>query len=399
MGRTEESPFYGEGGSSSPEAGRALLEDWLARATRRVEVRRGDILEGTVVSVSPTEILIDIGCKVDGVVSARELEQMSPEDLAEIRVGDRVPVYVLNPEDRAGNIVLSLSRARSLYDWRQAEELFKSQKVFDGRVSGCNKGGLIVNIGRLRGFVPASQLTPGMYEAPEAGQDDENRWQHLIGQSLKLKVIELDRERNRLILSERAAARECRQDAKQRLLNELQVGQARKGVVTSLCDFGAFVDLGGADGLVHLSELSWSRVEHPSEVLHEGQEVEVYVLEVDRERQRIGLSLRRLSPEPWEAIVSQFAVGQIVEGKITKIVKFGAFAQIGDQVEGLIHISELADGRVNHPHEVVKEGDVLPLKIIRIDMERRRIGLSLKQARQEVDFDWREELANNPDTE
>jgi small subunit ribosomal protein S1 len=208
-------------------------------------------------------------------------------------------------------------------------------------------------------------------------------------------VIELDRNRNRLILSERAALRDWRQSAKQRLLDQLQVGAVCRGVVTSLCDFGAFVDLGGADGLVHLSELSWERVSHPREVLQEGQEVEVYILDVDRDKQRIGLSLRRLMPQPWEAAASQLAVGQIVEATITKIVNFGAFARIADSVEGLIHISELSDARINLPHEVVREGDVVSLKVIRIDPERRRIGLSLKQAREGVDLDWLAELAQS----
>jgi len=394
MGHTEESSFYDEEGTySSGGAGHNLMMNWLEASDRMGEVRRGDLIEGTIVSISPTEILVDVNCKADGIVSGRELERLSPEELAELAVGDRIPVFVVSPEDRDGNIVLSLSRAHSQRDWRRAQELFDSEAIFEERVSGCNKGGVIVNIGRLRGFVPASQLTPGTYENSKlaAGKDDDHRWEHLIGDTLKLKVIELDRNRNRLILSEKAAAREWRQSARDKLLSQLRVGSVCKGVITTLCDFGAFVDLGGADGLIHLSELSWGRVEHPRDVVEEGQEVEVYVLDIDQEKQRIGLSLRRLLSEPWEEVVKTLSIGQVVEGVITKIVPFGAFAQIGDHVEGLIHISELADGRVNHPHEVVKEGDVVPLKIIRIDAERRRVGLSLKQAREDADFDWREE--------
>ena len=392
MGRSGETSFYDEPSHVSSTAHHSLMEEWLQRAGNVVEVQRGDVLEGTIVSISPTEILVDIGCKSDGVVSGRELERMTPEEIAEFCVGDCIPVYVIQPEDRDGNVLLSISRARAQRDWRRAQELYQSGEVFRGQVSDCNKGGVIVNVGRLRGFVPASQLSPEMYQGADADRDDDNRWRHLLGEELTVKVIEIDRNRNRLILSERAATREHRQAAKQKLLEELQVGETRRGVITSICEFGAFVDLGGADGLIHLSELSWSRVEDPSEIVRVGQEVEVYVLDVDRERQRIGLSLRRLTPEPWEEVVDTLAVGQIVEGTITKIVNFGAFARIGEHVEGLIHISELAEERVNHAHEVVKEGDRVRLKIIRIDSERRRIGLSRKQAIDDVDFDWREEL-------
>jgi small subunit ribosomal protein S1 len=398
MRQTEQSSFIGKGAQSSSVVGVSSMEEWLKSNTDVVAVQRGDILEGTIVSASPTEILIDVGCKADGVVSGRELERITPEELAELHPGDSVAVFVILPEDRDGNIILSLSRAHSLRDWRRAEELFESQEVFDGYISDCNKGGVIVNVGRLRGFVPASQLTPELHErvVVSGPQEDGAQWRYLIGHDLKVKVIEVDRNRNRLILSERAATRDWRQSAKQKLLSQLQVGETRAGVVTSLCDFGAFVDLGGADGLVHLSEISWERVTHPREVLQEGQRVEVYVLEVDQEKQRIGLSLRRLMSQPWEDIAARFVVGQVVEGTITKVVNFGAFARIGDNVEGLIHISELADARINHPHEVVHEGDAVPLKIIRIDAERRRIGLSLKQAREDVVLDWREELASRP---
>jgi len=394
MQYTEDASFYSDGDRPSPAIDQHLMEEWLDRAGNIVTARRGDVLDGTIVSVSPAEILIDIGCKADGLVSGRELERMAPEEFAEICVGDCIPVFVVNPEDRDGNVVLSINRARAQRDWRTAQKLFESEEVFEGNVSGCNKGGVIVNVGRLRGFVPASQLTPGVYRYVNdtASRDDDSRWEQLIGHKLKLKVIEIDRNRNRLILSERAAARESRQETKQKLLEELQVGETRSGVVASICHFGAFVDLGGADGLVHLSEISWNRVEHPKDVLTVGQEVEVYILDVDCEKERIGLSIRRLAPEPWDDVANNFVVGQIVDGTVTKVVSFGAFARIGECVEGLIHISELSETRLNHPHEVVKEGDVVPLKIIRIDTDQRRIGLSLIQARDEVEFDWQEEL-------
>ncbi len=387
------SEAMGKGANSATEAGPNPMQEWLQSVDQVAALKRGDILEGAIVSISPNEILVDIGCKADGIVTGRELERMTSAELQSLRVGETIPVYVLEPEDQDGNVGLSLTRARIWRDWQRAEELFSTQETFEGRVSDCNRGGVIVNIGGLRGFVPASQILTDLHERRSTPASDETRqWDHLLNHTLKMKVIELDRERNRLILSERAAARDWRQTAKQKLLDNLQEGAICHGVVASLCDFGAFVDLGGADGLIHLSELSWDRVTHPRDVLREGQEVDVYVVEIDREKQRIGLSLRRLTAQPWEVCVANLTVGQVVQGCITKIVSFGAFARIGDGIEGLIHISELSDGHINHPHEVIKEGEAVPLKVIRIDSERRRVGLSLKQAREDTAFDWRQEL-------
>ena len=300
---------------------------------------------------------------------------------------------VIQPEDRDGNVVISLQRAQQEQDWRQADELLKSQDVFDGVVTGYNRGGLIVKVGKVRGFVPASQLS-GRWQAQQDNDGDpEERWAKLVGQKMRLKVVELDRLRNRLILSERAAAKDFRQGQKDRLLSELKKGDVLTGIVTSLAAFGAFVDLGGADGLIHLSEIAWHRVEHPAEVLHVGQEVQVYILGVDEEKKRIALSLRRLTPEPWSVIDQTYTLGQIVIARITKLTNFGAFAKVDDSIEGLIHISELADYRIGHPKEVVQEGDEVHVRVIRIDPERRRIGLSLRQAAEEayVEVDWQEE--------
>jgi small subunit ribosomal protein S1 len=376
-GRTAES----EVGSMHPMA--TLLEE--TGSLRSFE--KGQILEGTVVYISPDEILIDVGAKSEGIVTGRDINRLGPEFLAELKVGDQVLAYVIAPEDKNGNILLSLAKAQVEKDWREAERLFKAQEIFEGTVAGYNKGGLIVRLGRVRGFVPSSQLLASEDEEGSA----EERKAKLVGKTIQLKVIELDRERNRLILSERAAMRDWRRQQKDKLLEELSEGDIRKGVVSSLCDFGAFVDLGDADGLVHLSEISWRRVTHPSEVLKPGQEVEVYVLNVDRERKRIGLSLKRLVPDPWSLIDEQYEVGQLVEGTITKLVKFGAFARLKDtDVEGLIHVSELADEHIAHPKEVVKEGDVLTLRIIKIDTTRRRMGLSLKRvaSAEYVEQDW-----------
>jgi small subunit ribosomal protein S1 len=380
------------------DAGNTDLESLLQEGYGFTPLKRGDVREGVIVSKSSSEIMIDLSGKTEGIVSGRELERMPKEMLSSIKVGDEVLAYVVNPEDKNGNIILSLTRAQMEKDWREAEQLFESQEMFPSQVAGYNKGGLIVRLGRVRGFVPASQLDTSRH--PRLGQSSltpEERWGHLVGETLQLKVIEIDRDRNRLILSERAAMREWKKLQKEKLLADLTEGEVREGRVISLADFGAFVDLGGADGLIHLSELSWKRVNHPREVLRVGEEVTVYVLNVDRDRKRIGLSLKRLQPDPWSLVDDKYNVDQLVEGVITKLAKFGAFACIvGDEeIEGLIHISELSEDHIEHPKEVVQEGQVVTLRIIRIDSDQRRMGLSLKRVDQAeyADLDWQAELA------
>jgi small subunit ribosomal protein S1 len=348
-------------------------------------LKYGDIVAGTVVRVDPREILIDIGAKSEGFVDQSELEGMSSDAIKKIQVGDRLLVCVVHTEDQEGNVVLSLTRAEMEQDWRDAEELLKSDQVFEAQVAGFNKGGLIVRVGKVRGFVPATQLESTFRRKPEAtpGESGESDLAALVGKKLHLKVIELDRERNRLILSERAASREMRKGQKDRLLTELKEGEIRTGTVTSVADFGVFVALGGVDGMVHLSELSWTKINHPGDLVKVGDQVKVLVLSVDRERERIALSLKRLQPEPWTTVEERYKVGQLVTGKITKLASFGAFARLDDNIEGLVHISELADRRIQHPKEVVKEGDTVTLRVIRIDAARRRLGLSLKRATEE----------------
>jgi small subunit ribosomal protein S1 len=380
MQEDEGAPLLAEEGRGSKvqsDVGPAHPMTTLLEETYRVkQLKKGEILEGTIVHISPEEVLVDVGSKSEGLVTARELERLDPESRSELQVGEQILAYVLVPEDKNGNILLSLTRAQIEKDWREAQRLYETQEIFEGSVAGYNKGGLIVRLGQVRGFVPTSQL------ALSAGVpvSVEERKASLVGSAIQVKVIELDRARNRLILSERSAVRDWRRKQKEKLLAELNAGDVRVGVVSSLCDFGAFVDLGDADGLVHLSEISWRRVTHPSEVLSVGQEVDVYVLNVDRERKRIGLSVKRLTPDPWTVIDEQYRMGQLVEGTITKLVKFGAFARLADSdVEGLIHVSELSDEHINHPKEAVQEGDVLALRIIKIDSARRRMGLSLKR--------------------
>jgi small subunit ribosomal protein S1 len=357
---------------------------------------RGDILEGKVVRISPEEVLIDVGRKYEGIISGRELESMGPAALAEIQIGAEVLTYVVNPEDKNGRIVLSLRQAELEKEWRSLEKLFNTGEIFEGTVTGYNKGGLIVQLGQVRGFVPTSQLVPPSRGDKERTLTREERRAKMVGQQLWLKIIELDRQRNRLILSERAANRIWRREQKEQLLASLKEGDICRGRVSTLCDFGAFVDLGGADGLIHLSEISWGRVSHSREVLQVGDEVDVYVMNVNREKRRIGLSLKRLQPDPWSQVEEKYSEGQLVEGTITKLTEFGAFARLkGDDIEGLVHISELSNDRVAHPKEVVKEGDTLTLRIIRLDPRRRRMGLSLKSvAKAEyADLDWRVERA------
>ncbi len=352
-------------------------------------VKYGDIVAGTIVRVEPREILIDIGAKSEGVVDAKEMESMSGDALKKFQVGDRVLAFVLRPENRDGNVVLSLARAQLERDWRDAEELLKSEQIFEAQVAGFNKGGLIVRVGKVRGFVPATQLESNFRKkgepSAETGEPAEPGLDlsAFVGKKIKLKIIELDRARNRLILSERAAMRDWRKEQKEKLLTELKEGDIRSGVVTSVTDFGAFVSLGGVDGLIHLSELSWAKINHPRDLLKVGEKVDVKVLNVERERQRIALSLKRMQAEPWTTVEERYQVGQLVNGTITKLASFGAFARLDDNIEGLIHISELSDRRIQHPKEVVKEGDTLTLRVIRIDAARRRLGLSLKRVADE----------------
>jgi len=371
------------------------MSDFLEQDYSSPVPKQGETIEGIIVSKTPTEVIVDIGCKSEGVVPGRDLERLDAEFRRNLKVGDKVYVTVVRTQDAVGNIVLSLSRAMLESDWKRAQALLESQEAFDGKVSGANRGGLIVHVGRVRGFVPASQVASVRLSRNADDAEREKALGELVGRTIPVKVIELDRRRNRLILSERAALRERRQERKERLLSELKEGDVRRGVVSSLCDFGAFIDLGGADGLVHLSELSWSRVTHPSQVLKVGDEVDVYVLGVDAQRRRIALSIKRLKPEPWSEVEKRYHIGQIVRGRITNITEFGAFARLDEDIEGLIHISELSEQHINHPSEVVHEGQELDLRVIRIDAAKQRLGLSLRRVTEEQyeDFDW--EAAEN----
>jgi len=329
----------------------------------------GDIIDGVVVRVDPDEVLVDVGSKSEGVISSRELgtrEAGTPD----LHSGDHIKVFVLQPENEDGNVVLSLRRARAESVWIKAQDQQASGEMMDAEVREQNKGGLIVNILGLRGFLPTSQVS----------RTYSSNLQELVGQRIGVKILEVNRKRNRLIVSQKAAFDEDRARQRGELFEKLKIGDEIQGKVSGLTTYGAFVNLGAADGLIHISELSWDRVANVGDVLQVGQDVQVKVIKLDPETSRISLSLRQLGQDPWDHIEKRFPPGAIVEGEVTKIKKYGAFLQIGDGIEGLLHISELAWEHVEHTEDVVQVGQKLKVRVLQADRSRRRISLSLKQA-------------------
>lgn len=358
--------------------GASLMEQFLSDPSHDYKtLKYGDVMEGIIMHVDRDELLVDIGSKAEGIIPAKEYASLSNEEKDKLQVGDTLLVFVVQPENQEGHPVVSIDRARQEKSWRHLQEIHEANDIIEAEVTNYNKGGLLVNLDGVRGFVPASQVSEIRGGDDSSKQADMAR---LIGTRLPLKVIEINRHRNRLILSERQAVQERRDAMKEALIQELHEGEIRTGRVSSICDFGAFVDIGGADGLVHLSELSWSRVRHPSELLKIGQEVDVYVLGINANEKKIALSIKRTQAEPWSRVANSYEVGQLVRGSVTQLANFGAFARIEDGIEGLIHVSELADERIQHPKQVVSEGEALLLRIIRIDPQRRRMGLSLRRA-------------------
>ena len=347
-------------------------------------LKHGDVVEGTVVRIDKDEILVDIGAKSEGVVSNRELYGRNTESQPQLNIGDVVLVYVLQPESNEGHAVLSLRRAGLERKWRAMQEQFEAGVIIEAPVIDHNKGGLIVDCG-IRGFVPISQIVdfprrPQNEQPRDAAQEIAEKLQPYVGRKLRLKILEVNRKANRLILSEKVALYEERREKRDELFSSLKVGQQVKGSVRSIAPFGVFVDLGGIDGLVHKSELSWNKVNNPESGYRVGEEVEAEVIDINHERGRISLSIRRLQPDPWNSTVADLKVGDVIEGTVTKIVNFGAFVRVREGLEGLIHISELSHQRVAHPGDVVHEGQKIKLKVISLDSERHRLGLSLKQA-------------------
>lgn len=360
-------------------------------------IKSGEIIKGVVARKSSSEILVDIGAKSEGVVDSKDLNKLTPEEVSQVRLGETIYVYVLRAaDDEDDRAILSLSQAKAEQDWDEAEKLFGDGEIVERTVIGHNKGGLIVEFGQLRGFLPGSQLVTGQSSSPNKG----SRWSQMMGKELRLKIIEVDREKNRLILSERLvvdANRKEEEKKKVAFLETLSVGEVREGTVTRLVDFGAFVDIGGGvDGLVHLSELAWARILHPKEVLSVGDEIQVYILNIDISQQRVALSIKRLQPEPWEDVFEHYQINQVLEAVVTKLTDFGAFARIDDRIEGLIHLSEISHKNITHPNQALSEGEKIKVKIINIDPDRRRMGLSIKQIEDVVDG-WEEYADNQSD--
>ena len=334
----------------------------------------GDLIDGTVVKIEHDEVLVDIGFKSEGVIPARELSIRKDADPSEVvNLGDKIEALVLQKEDKDGRLILSKKRAEYERAWIQVEDKFKAGEVVTGEVIEVVKGGLILDIG-LRGFLPASLV-------------DLRRVKDLsayLGTEIEARVIEMDRNRNNVVLSRRVLLEEGRKNERAEILEKLSKGMRLKGTVSSIVDFGAFVDLGGIDGLIHISELSWSHVNHPSEVVKVGEEVEVEVLDVDPQRERISLGLKQTTEDPWTKLVETYPVGTVVDGKVTKIVPFGAFIELGANVEGLVHISEMAMKHIDSPAQVVHVGDTVKVKVMDVNVERRRISLSMKAAAEEL---------------
>ncbi len=348
-------------------------------------LRRGEIVEGTVMRADPEGIYLDIGHKEEGFIPPNEMRTLESGQLEAINEGDPLIAFVIRPDSQDGPI-LSIDKAKGEEGWRDLQKYMEADETIEGKIIGFNRGGCILEVANVQGFVPMSQLVTISHDnfnqsSEDAGDtEDSSAGSEFVGSPLTVKVLEVNRSRNRAIFSERSAMREQREAQKAALIEELHEGEIRKGRVTGISNFGAFVDLGGADGLIHICELSWGMVNSPEEIVNVGQELDVYVLRVDRDTMKIALSLRRMQPEPWDTIYDRYQVGDVVSATVTKLADFGAFARLEDSIEGLIHVTELTNAVVTHPREVVSEGDAIKVKILRIEMERKRLGLSLKQA-------------------
>jgi small subunit ribosomal protein S1 len=356
----------------------------------------GDIRKSIIVAISPQGVSVDLGLKRDGLILPSDLAKLDPEEREGLQLNDEVSVYIVDTE-QPDSLVVSIYQARLNQDWVHAEEMMASGEIFEGEVMGYNRGGAIVPFGNLRGFVPASHLLD-----LRRGMDDQQKQQALTklrGQKLPLKVIEVDRRRRRLVFSQRDAQKEWQEVRKERLIDQLQEGDVVKGRISGLRSFGAFVDLGGADGLIHISELAWHRVNHPREAVKVGDEFEVYVLGLDKDQQRIALSRKRLLPNPWSTVEERYREGQLVEGMVTRIVNYGAFVELEPGIEGLLHTSQLPYGPVEDPKEYIKEGETHLLRVVSVDTERQRIGLSLKAVTANEQIEWMAHREKEPPAE
>jgi small subunit ribosomal protein S1 len=366
---------------NSPQDMQQLLEEMDFKV-----LKRGEVVEGSVMRVDSDGVFLDIGHKEEGFVPMGEMKTITKEEMVKLSEGDSLIAFVMRPDSKDGPM-LSVDRARGEEGWRDIQKLMDQDQPVEGVIVGFNRGGCILEVANVQGFVPMSQLITisrdlfkqESFESGEANVSEGSIGKDLIGKTLKVKVLEVNRSRNRAIFSERSALQEQRDEQKAELIEKLVEGEVRKGIVTGISNFGAFVDLGGADGLIHISEMSWSMVGSPEDLVKVGEELDVYVLRIDRETMKIALSLRRLQPEPWETIFDRYQVGDVVDATVTKIANFGAFARLEDSIEGLIHITELSEAVITNPNEVVSEGQEIKVKILKIEMERKRLGLSLKQ--------------------
>lgn len=345
----------------------------------------GDIRTGIIVSLTPQGVIVDLGVKRDGIIPPSDLEKLSPQEREALQVNEEIDVYIVST-DQPDSLTVSRHMALLNQDWQRAQELLESGEIFEGEIVGYNRGGALVAFGGLRGFIPASHLS--MLNPNMGDRQRQQRLSKMRGEMVPLKVIEVDRRRRRLVLSQRDAEKVWQEARRRELMEKLQPGDQLTGRVSGWRDFGAFVDLGGVDGLVHVSELAWHRVAHPRDVVKIGDEVDVYVLKIDRERERISLSRKRLLPNPWSFVEEKYAVGELVEGRIIRIVDYGAFVELEPGVEGLLHLSQLSRSTVKDPHEVVQEGETHLLRVISVDSERERIGLSLKAVRAQEQIEW-----------
>jgi small subunit ribosomal protein S1 len=356
----------------------ALLETEAAQPS---SLRRGEIIEGVVMGASPDGVIVDVGTKTEAVIPQSEMLSMGVEGQSRLKAGDTVRVMVLQPMSSEGHGIVSLDRARGEEGWEILAGRLESGEIFSAEIVGHNRGGVLANVEGVNAFIPLSQIDSIRRDNPDAA----SALATLVGKEVRLKVIELNRRKNRAILSERAAMSEWRREQKERIIQELQEGEIREGRISSITDFGVFVDLGGADGLAHLTELTWERGKKAKDLFTVGDEVKAYVLRVDREARKISLSLKRAHPEEWDSAVDRFVIGQVLIGRVTKLMPFGAFVRLDGPIEGLIHISEITNRRIQHPREVLEEGNVVPVKLVRIEKDRHRLGLSLRQARNDAE--------------
>jgi len=367
------------------------FEEYLSEGEYDYQLpKRGDVHTGIVIEIGDRGAIVDAGFKRDGIVPAGDLDRLDDETRESIQPGDEVTVTVRKPQDDEGRLILSIYQALVREDWRKAERMMEEGELYEGTVSGFNRGGLLVPFGRIRGFIPASH-TVGMPRGLK-GEERRERLADMVGDTVGLKIIEVDRHRRRLILSQRQARRAWQKIQRKRVMEELTEGETVVGTVTGITDFGAFVDLGGADGLIHISELSWKQVDDPREIVEVGDEVEVYVLNLDWDRTRIALSLKRLKPNPWTQVAGHYEVGQLVEGKVSRVLDFGAFVELGLGVEGLLHVSEMTGASQLSPTEILSAGQRVLVKIIGIDTHKQRITLSARQVHRDQ---WERWMAEN----